>query len=72
MKILKYLLLVIGPLGAILTLPTLEALSHPWGLVFLGICLGFCALTWFAWRMGRPKDVPVAPQSTQAAPLTTR
>lgn len=78
MRKLKYTLLVIGPLGALLTMPTIEALSRLSGLMFLVLFLGFCVVTWAGLMMGKTKTAQRAPESeavpgaTQRAPLSNR
>ena len=75
---LKTILLVIGPVGAVLTMPTIEALSRFSGLMFLVLFLGFCVVTWVGLMMGRTgkmlrgQEPQVDPGSTQIAPLSSR
>ncbi|MGJ7582658.1 hypothetical protein ACSFA3_20995 [Variovorax sp. RHLX14] len=78
MRKLKYTLLVIGPLGALLTMPTIEALSRLSGLMFLVLFLVFCVVTWAGLMMGKTKKVQLArepqavPGATQRVPLSNR
>ena len=67
MKYLRAVLLVIGIAGAILTMPSPSAFSTVWGFIFGGMFLACLGLTWFAWGLGKPKEAPEAPQSTQDA-----
>lgn len=69
MKYLRAVLLVIGIAGAILTMPSPSAFSSVWGFIFGAMFLACVGLTWFAWGLGKSKEVPESPQSTQAAPL---
>lgn len=75
---LKYTLLVVGPVGAALTMPTIEALGHLYGLFFLVLFFGFCVLTWAGLMLGKPIRSRVNPimsanqGSTRGAPLSVR
>lgn len=59
MIVLRYALMVLGIIGAILTLPVTPF------TIFTPICMAFIALAWFSRRIGRRRE---APQSSQAAP----
>lgn len=75
---LKTILLVIGPVGAVLTMPTFEALSRLSGLMFLVLFLSFCVVTWVGLMMGktgkilRGQEPQADPGATQRAPLSSR
>jgi hypothetical protein len=78
MRKLKIALLVIGPIGAMLTMPTIEALGRLSGLLFLVLFLGFCVVTWAGLMMGKTGKIlrghapEASPGSTQRAPLSGR
>ncbi|WPH18244.1 hypothetical protein [Variovorax paradoxus] len=69
MRILKFLMILVGCLGAILTFPMPSLLGEPGAWVFLGISVAFAVLAFFGFRMKprESKEAPGAPQSTQAA-----
>jgi hypothetical protein len=63
MTILRYLLVSLGLLGAVLTFP--NSLLNP----FTPVCIGCLAVAWFSRNLGKPKEVSGSLQSTQPAPL---
>lgn len=65
---MKYLLILVGIAGAILTAPAPSLLFTAGGLVFGLIFLAFLGLIWFAWGLGASKGSPGTAQSTQAGP----
>lgn len=72
MKYLRYPLVVLGILGAILTMPAPSVLFTGGGMLFGLLCLAFLGLAWFAWGLGKPKEAPGTAQSTQAASLESQ
>ena len=78
MRKLKTALLVIGPIGALLTMPTIEALGRLSGLMFLVLFLGFCVVTWAGLIMKKTAKSSMTPEpeavsgATQRAPLSGR
>jgi hypothetical protein len=72
MRKLKTALLVIGPVGALLTMPTIEALGRLSGLMFLMLFLGFCVVTWVGLMMEKTAKSLVTPEPAAVPGATQR